>query len=66
MLEALQDALRVDESYITVVAQLKYKEFLSIEISARHFQMSVIGAALRSFAVNGSKPKLSSIVRSTL
>jgi hypothetical protein len=66
MLEALQDALRVDESYMTVVAQLKQKEFLNIEIRARHFQMSVMGAVLRSFAVKGSRPKLSSIVRSTL
>ena len=31
-----------------------------------HFQMSVIGVALRSLAVKGSSPKLSSIVRSTL
>jgi hypothetical protein len=31
-----------------------------------YFQMSVMGDALRSFAVRGSNPKLSSMVRSTL
>ena len=31
-----------------------------------YFHMSVIGAAARSLAVNGSNPKLSSMVRNTL
>lgn len=34
--------------------------------TSNYFQIPVIGAASRSFAVSGSSPKLSSIVRSTL
>ena len=44
----------------------KFAKECSEATEKNYFQMPVIGVALRSFAVRGSSPKLSSIVRSTL